>query len=104
MTKNQRDTRPRHVPGPHRRAVRAHPLLLRGQLAAGAPGARGSPGGGRAGLTLPGAQAPDPLAAAAMLGAGAACGWYSLRGRRAIDGIAATADAFILSAPLAALV
>ena len=60
--------------------------------------------GGLAGLTLPGAQAPDPLAAAAMLGAGAAWGWYSLRGRRAVDGISATADAFLRSAPLGALV
>jgi drug/metabolite transporter (DMT)-like permease len=59
--------------------------------------------GGLAGLTLPGAHAPPPAAAAAMLGAGAAWGWYSLRGRRAKDGIAATADAFLRSAPLAAL-
>jgi drug/metabolite transporter (DMT)-like permease len=60
--------------------------------------------GGLAGLTLPGAQAPDPAAAAAMLGAGAAWGWYSLRGRRAQDGISATADSFLRSAPLAAAV
>jgi drug/metabolite transporter (DMT)-like permease len=57
---------------------------------------------GLAVLTLPGAHAPPPLAAAAMLGAGAAWGWYSLRGRRARDGVAATADAFVRSAPLAA--
>jgi drug/metabolite transporter (DMT)-like permease len=37
-----------------------------------------------------------------MVGAGAAWGWYSLRGRRAQDGISATADAFLRSAPLAA--
>ncbi len=53
-------------------------------------------------MTLPGAQAPAPAAAAAMIGAGVAWGWYSLRGRRARDGIAATAAAFIGSAPLAA--
>jgi drug/metabolite transporter (DMT)-like permease len=52
-------------------------------------------------LTLPGAEAPVPSAAAAMLGAGAAWGWYSLRGRRAKDGIAATSDAFVRAAPLA---
>jgi drug/metabolite transporter (DMT)-like permease len=60
--------------------------------------------GGLAGLTLPGAQAPDPAAAAAMIGAGAAWGWYSLRGRRARDGISATAAAFLRAAPLAATV
>ena len=58
--------------------------------------------GGLAALTLPGAQAPDPSAAAAMIAAGIAWGWYSLRGRKARDGIAATADAFIRSAPFAA--
>jgi len=55
---------------------------------------------GLAGLTLPGAHAPSLAAAAAMLGAGAAWGWYSLRGRRARDGIAATAAAFLRAAPL----
>ena len=59
---------------------------------------------GLAGLTLPGAQAPAPSAAAAMIAAGIAWGWYSLRGRRAVDGIAATADAFVRAAPAAALV
>ena len=58
--------------------------------------------GGLAALTLPGAQAPAPAAAAAMIAAGMAWGWYSLRGRRARDGIAATADAFVRSAPFAA--
>ncbi|HZX95723.1 MAG TPA: DMT family transporter [Myxococcales bacterium] len=52
-------------------------------------------------LTLPGAQAPDPAAAAAMLGAGASWGWYSLRGRRAKDGLSATADAFVRAGPVA---
>ena len=57
---------------------------------------------GLAALTLPGAQAPAPAAAAAMIAAGMAWGWYSLRGRRARDGLAATADAFLRSAPVAA--
>lgn len=57
---------------------------------------------GLAVLALPGAQAATPAAAAAMLVAGISWGWYSLRGRRARDGIAATADAFQRSAPLAA--
>ena len=58
--------------------------------------------GGLATLTLPGAQAPAPDAAAAMIAAGVSWGWYSLRGRRARDGIAATADAFVRCAPFAA--
>jgi drug/metabolite transporter (DMT)-like permease len=58
--------------------------------------------GGLAGLTLPGAQAPSFAAAAAMIAAGFSWGAYSLRGRRSRDGIAATADAFIRSAPFAA--
>ena len=57
---------------------------------------------GLAGLTLPGAHAPPAAPAAAMLLAGASWGWYSLRGRRARDALAATADAFIRSAPIAA--
>lgn len=60
--------------------------------------------GGLAGLTLPGAHAPPPAAAAAMMGAGASWGWYSLRGRRARDGLAATADAFLRAAPIAAAI
>jgi drug/metabolite transporter (DMT)-like permease len=59
---------------------------------------------GLAGLTLPGAHAPPPAAAAAMIGAGASWGWYSLRGRRARDGLAATADAFLRAAPIAAAI
>ena len=58
---------------------------------------------GLAALTLPGAHAPPPAAALAMMGAGASWAWYSLRGKRVRDGIAATADAFIRSAPLAAV-
>jgi|SRR5438105_8897959 len=70
------------------------------------PGARTWAGlalalGGLAVLGLPGAHAPPPAAAGAMIGAGAAWGWYSLRGRRVRDGIAATADAFLRAAPLA---
>ena len=56
---------------------------------------------GLAVLTLPGAHAPPAAAAAAMLVAGVAWGWYSLRGRRARDGLATTADAFLRAAPFA---
>jgi len=59
--------------------------------------------GGLAALTLPGAHAPAPAAAASMIAAGVCWGWYSLRGRQARDGIAATAAAFIGCAPFAAL-
>lgn len=59
--------------------------------------------GGLGWLTLPGADAPAPAAALTMIGAGAAWGAYSLRGRRAVDGVAATADAFIRAAPMALL-
>ncbi|MFN2546478.1 MAG: DMT family transporter [Myxococcales bacterium] len=59
--------------------------------------------GGLAALTLPGAKAPPFAAAAAMIAAGLSWGAYSLRGRRARDGISATADAFIRSAPFAAV-
>jgi drug/metabolite transporter (DMT)-like permease len=57
--------------------------------------------GGLAMLTLPGAQAPPPLAAGAMAAAGVAWGVYSLRGRGATRPIAATAGNFILALPLA---
>jgi drug/metabolite transporter (DMT)-like permease len=53
-------------------------------------------------LALPGVQAPPPAAAAAMVTAGLAWGWYSIRGKGARDGISATAGAFLRSAPLAA--
>ncbi len=57
--------------------------------------------GGLAALALPGASAPDPLGAALMLGAGAAWGVYSLRGRSAGDPLATTAHNFLWSLPLA---
>lgn len=59
---------------------------------------------GLVGLMLPGLRAPSLAGSAAMLAAGAAWGWYSLRGRGARDGLAATRDAFLGTAPLAALV
>jgi drug/metabolite transporter (DMT)-like permease len=54
-------------------------------------------------LLLPGAQAPEPLAAAAMLGAGVAWGLYSLQGRRAGDPLADTAGNFLRALPFALL-
>ncbi|HEY8208161.1 MAG TPA: DMT family transporter [Myxococcaceae bacterium] len=59
--------------------------------------------GGLTWLVLPGLAAPDPISAALMLGAGAAWGWYSLRGRAAVDPLATTADNFARAAPMAAL-
>jgi drug/metabolite transporter (DMT)-like permease len=58
---------------------------------------------GLLGLLLPGLAAPPPLAAALMLGAGAAWGVYSLLGRRAGDPTAATAGNFLRTVPFAAL-
>jgi drug/metabolite transporter (DMT)-like permease len=58
---------------------------------------------GLAALTLPGAHAPPLAAALSMLCAGASWGWYSLRGRRARDGLSATANAFVRAGPAAAL-
>lgn len=71
------------------------------------PGARQVAGlliglGGLAGLALPGASAPDPLGAALMLGAGAAWGAYSLRGRGVDAPLSATAHNFLLTLPLVA--
>ena len=57
---------------------------------------------GLVGLLLPGLAAPPPLAAALMLGAGAAWGVYSLLGRRAGDPTAATAGNFMRTVPFAA--
>jgi drug/metabolite transporter (DMT)-like permease len=57
---------------------------------------------GLAGLTLPGASAPDAPGALLMAGAGVAWGLYSLRGRGAGDPLAATAGNFLRSVPLAA--
>ena len=59
--------------------------------------------GGLLGLLLPGLASPPPLAAALMLGAGAAWGVYSLLGRRAGDPTAATAGNFLRTVPFAAL-
>ena len=53
-------------------------------------------------LLLPGLAAPPPLAAALMLGAGAAWGVYSLLGRGAGEPIAATGGNFLRSVPFAA--
>ena len=58
---------------------------------------------GLIGLLLPGLAAPPPLAAALMLGAGAAWGVYSLLGRGAGDPTAATGGNFLRTIPFAAL-
>jgi drug/metabolite transporter (DMT)-like permease len=52
-------------------------------------------------LLLPGATAPSPRGALAMLIAGVAWGVYSLRGRGATDAIATTADNFLRATPFA---
>jgi drug/metabolite transporter (DMT)-like permease len=52
-------------------------------------------------LTRPGSSRPDPAGAALMLGAGAAWGVYSLRGRGAADAVAANAASFARAVPLA---
>ena len=52
-------------------------------------------------LTRPGLAQPDPLGAALMLGAGAAWGVYSLRGRGALDPLSANAVSFARGVPLA---
>jgi drug/metabolite transporter (DMT)-like permease len=67
-------------------------------------GLRGWAGGalataGLAGLTLPGAEAPDAAGVVLMALAGLAWGVYSLRGRRATDPLATTADNFVRAAP-----
>ncbi|MGE6758252.1 DMT family transporter [Corallococcus interemptor] len=56
---------------------------------------------GLAGLTLPGASAPDAPGAGLMAAAGVAWGIYSLRGRGSTDPLAATAGNFVRSVPLA---
>jgi drug/metabolite transporter (DMT)-like permease len=58
--------------------------------------------GGLVVLLLPGLAAPPPVAAALMLGAGAAWGVYSLLGRGAGEPIAATGGNFLRSVPFAA--
>ncbi|HLT05537.1 MAG TPA: DMT family transporter [Pseudomonas sp.] len=57
--------------------------------------------GGLLALLLPGAQAPDPLAALLMVGSGLAWALYSLRGQAAGDPLAATAGNFLRATPLA---
>src|SRR5512147_1307294 len=57
--------------------------------------------GGLVWLTLPGASTPEPAGAALMLGAGAAWGAYSLRGRAARDPLATPAHNFLLGVPFA---
>lgn len=52
-------------------------------------------------LTLPGAVAPDPIGFLLMMLAGIAWGAYSLRGRVSRSPLAATADNFVRSAPMA---
>lgn len=54
-------------------------------------------------LTLPGAEAPDPIGAALMAVAGLAWGVYSLRGRGAENPLATNADNFARSVPFALL-
>lgn len=58
---------------------------------------------GLAGLLLPGASAPSLRGALLMLGAGAAWGIYSLRGRGIGDPIRVTAGNFLRAVPMAAL-
>jgi drug/metabolite transporter (DMT)-like permease len=54
-------------------------------------------------LDLPGIGAPSPLGVALMALAGAAWGFYSLRGRRADAPLAQTAESFLLAAPMGLL-
>jgi drug/metabolite transporter (DMT)-like permease len=58
--------------------------------------------GGLVGLSLPGLSAPPMFGSALMLGAGAAWGVYSLRGRGAGDPTKVTAGNFLRAAPIAA--
>ncbi len=51
-------------------------------------------------LTRPGLARPDPAGAALMLGAGAAWGVYSLRGRGSADAVALNAAGFARAVPL----
>jgi drug/metabolite transporter (DMT)-like permease len=54
-------------------------------------------------LVSPGVTAPDPLGAGLMAAAGVAWGFYSLRGRHAVDPLEATATNFIYCVPLVLL-
>lgn len=55
-------------------------------------------------LVSPGLSAPDPIGTALMAAAGVAWGVYSLRGRGALDPLAATAGNFTISVPAALVV
>jgi drug/metabolite transporter (DMT)-like permease len=55
--------------------------------------------GGLVLLVAPGADAPSPAGDAAMAIAGIAWGLYTLRGRRAVDPLRATAAAFVAATP-----
>lgn len=57
--------------------------------------------GGLVGLLAPGVSAPPISGALLMLGAGAAWGWYSIRGHGGGDPIRVTAGNFAISVPLA---
>jgi len=59
--------------------------------------------GGLVGLLLPGLSAPPLSAALLMLGAGAAWGVYSLRGKGAGDATCVTAGNFLRAVPMAVL-
>jgi drug/metabolite transporter (DMT)-like permease len=59
--------------------------------------------GGLLGLLLPGLSAPPLTGAVLMLGAGAAWGIYSLRGRRGGDPLRITAGNFLRTVPMAAV-
>jgi drug/metabolite transporter (DMT)-like permease len=58
---------------------------------------------GLAGLLLPGISAPSPAGTVLMLGAGAAWGIYSLRGRGAGDPVLVTTGNFLRAVPLTVL-
>ena len=55
-------------------------------------------------LVFPGLSAPPLMASILMLGAGMAWGIYSLRGKLAVDAIAATTGNFLRAVPFAALI
>lgn len=54
-------------------------------------------------LMAPGTDAPDPVGAVLMVGAGIGWGIYSLLGRTATDALAATARNFLLATPILVL-
>lgn len=60
--------------------------------------------GGLVYLVLPGIEAPNPIGAALMTGAGISWGLYSVRGRDETDARSATTGNFILAVPPACLV